>query len=297
MRPASDRAAGPGSGRTGRRRAAAPSGTGSSTSSIRSHSTQRSTSGRTPSSSARCISYQRATRPGRHAGVEQLVGPLQQRVDRLGGVALLERAVGELREVPGGRRRSRGSRAGCSQAWPTLTWVTTSNVRPRARSDVQLRERLEAAADPGRRPADALGDRLELAAARRDQRQDPVGLAVVEARQDDRIGRRIGAGSARSNGSTYARRTVDAAAADRDRRTRRSNAALRPRSIRSRHRVVPRRQTPVRIASTEAGVVPVPAAVRATRPCPRRLTHDSFAAQQATRGLACLPESRYPAPR
>jgi len=35
----------------------------SSASSIRSHSTQRSTSGRTPSSSARCISYHRATRP------------------------------------------------------------------------------------------------------------------------------------------------------------------------------------------------------------------------------------------
>ena len=40
----------------------------------------------------------------RHAGVEQLVGPPQQRVQRLGRVALLERAVGELGEVPGRRR-------------------------------------------------------------------------------------------------------------------------------------------------------------------------------------------------
>jgi hypothetical protein len=35
--------------------------------------------------------------------------------------------------------------------------------------DLQLGERLEAAADPRRRPADALGDRLELADTRRDQ--------------------------------------------------------------------------------------------------------------------------------
>ena len=41
---------------------------------------------------------------GRHPGVEQLVAALEQRVDRLGGVALLERPVGELGEVPGGRR-------------------------------------------------------------------------------------------------------------------------------------------------------------------------------------------------
>ena len=97
------RAAARGSARTARRPAAGPSGTSRSASSIRSHSTQRSTSGRCPSSSARCISYQRATRPGRHAGVEQLVGAAQQRVQRLGGVALLERAVGQLGEVPGGR--------------------------------------------------------------------------------------------------------------------------------------------------------------------------------------------------
>ena len=42
---------------------------------------------------------------GRHPGVEQLVGPPQERVQRLGGVALLERAVGQLGEIPGGGGR------------------------------------------------------------------------------------------------------------------------------------------------------------------------------------------------
>ena len=53
----------------------------------------------------------------------------------------------------------------------------------------QLGERLEAAAETGRRPADALGDGLELAACRRDQGQDAVRLAQVEPGQDDGVGR------------------------------------------------------------------------------------------------------------
>ena len=39
-----------------------------------------------------------------HPGVEQLVGAAQEEVERLGRVALLERAVDELRAVPGRRR-------------------------------------------------------------------------------------------------------------------------------------------------------------------------------------------------
>ena len=62
--------------------------------------------------------------------------------------------------------------------------------RPAARQpDGQLRERLEAAAQPRGRLPDALGDRLELAAGRGDERQDAVGLTEVEPRQDDRVGR------------------------------------------------------------------------------------------------------------
>ena len=40
-----------------------------------------------------------------HSGVEQLVGPAQQRVDRLGRMPFLERPVGQLGQVPRGRGR------------------------------------------------------------------------------------------------------------------------------------------------------------------------------------------------
>ena len=42
--------------------------------------------------------------PGRHAGVEQLVGAAQEGVQRLRRVPLLERPVRELGEIPRGRR-------------------------------------------------------------------------------------------------------------------------------------------------------------------------------------------------
>src|SRR5258705_5630481 len=54
--------------------------------------------------------------------------------------------------------------------------------------ETQLGERFEAAADARLLPADALGDRLDLAAGRRDQCEDPVRLAIVEARQHDGVG-------------------------------------------------------------------------------------------------------------
>ena len=99
---------------------------------------------------------------GRHPGVEQLVRPAQQRVERLGRVALLERAVGELGEVPGGGRRFER----VAQVEPGVTDADLGDdvERPPARQrDGQLGERLEAATEPRGRPADALGDRLELA--------------------------------------------------------------------------------------------------------------------------------------
>ena len=66
----------------------------------------------------------------------------------------------------------------------------------------QLGERLEAAAEARGRPADALGDGLELAAGRRDERQDPVGLAQVEPGQDDRLGRVAARDGHRRDGTT-----------------------------------------------------------------------------------------------
>ena len=41
--------------------------------------------------------------PGRHPLIEQLVGPSEERVQRFGGVALLEAPIGELGQVPRGR--------------------------------------------------------------------------------------------------------------------------------------------------------------------------------------------------
>ena len=41
---------------------------------------------------------------------------------------------------------------------------------------------------PAARPADALGDRADLADLGREEREDAVGLAQVEAGKDDRLG-------------------------------------------------------------------------------------------------------------
>ena len=47
-----------------------------------------------------------------HPGVEQLVGALEEQVERSAAMALLERAVGQLGEVPGrGRRLERVAQA------------------------------------------------------------------------------------------------------------------------------------------------------------------------------------------
>ena len=144
----------------------------------------------------------------RHPGVEQLVGPAQQRVERLGSVALLERTIGQLGEVPGGGRRFER----IAQVQPGVTDAHLGDDvegPPASQGDRQLGERLQAAAEARGRPADPLGDRLELAAGRGDQRQDPVRLAEIEAREDDRLGRV----AARESASTATVRTARAGAA------------------------------------------------------------------------------------
>ena len=124
----------------------------------------------------------------RHPGVEQLVPTAQQGIDRLRGVALLERTVGQLGEVPGGGR-------GLERIAELQPGVPDAHLRdhverpPSGERHGQLGERLEAPADPRRRPADPLGDHPELAGGRGDERQDPVRLAQIEAREDDRLGR------------------------------------------------------------------------------------------------------------
>ena len=86
----------------------------------------------------------------RHPGVEQLVGASQQRVQRFGGVALLEAPVGELGEIPGGRRALEV----VAEAQPGVADADLGDdvERPAAgERDGQLGERLEAAAQPRRR--------------------------------------------------------------------------------------------------------------------------------------------------
>ena len=63
---------------------------------------------------------------------------------------------------------------------------------PAGQRHSQLGERLEAAAQARGGPADPLRDRLELAVAGRDQREDAVRFPEVEPGQDDRI-RGVGA--------------------------------------------------------------------------------------------------------
>ena len=232
-----------------RRRAAAPSGTARPTRA--SGRTRRSDRppGRTPSSSSEVHLVPARDAPGRHPGVEQLVGPAQQRVQRLGGVALLERAVGELGEVPGRRGDSRASRAGPSQACPTLH-LGDDVERPAAgERDGQLGERLEAAAEARRRPADALGDRLELAAAGRDQRQDAVGLAEVEAGQDDGLGGVAARDGHRRDGTTGTRPRWPAAPRDGASGRRRCGRVPAP----ARTRVAPRVASPARVGPPSTG--------------------------------------------
>src|SRR5438034_982888 len=54
--------------------------------------------------------------------------------------------------------------------------------------EVQLGEGFERATETARRLAHAPGDRLELAEMRGQEGEHPVGLADLEARQDDRVG-------------------------------------------------------------------------------------------------------------
>ena len=144
--------------------------------------------------------------PARHAArghsrIEQLVRPPQERVQRFGGMTLLEAPIRELGQVPRGR---------CAfEVVPQMEpGVPDTDLRhhveraPPCERHGELREWLETAADTRRGPADALGDRLELAARRRDQGQDPVRLAEIEPRQHDGIGGvATGDGHLRSDGT------------------------------------------------------------------------------------------------
>ena len=116
-------------------------------------------------------------------------------------MALLEAPVRQLGEVPGGR----GALEAVAQAQPGVADADLGHDVEGAAAgehDVQLRERLEAAAEARRRPPDALGDRLELAVLGGDQRQDAVRLAEVEPRQDDGIGDVAAGDGHRLDGST-----------------------------------------------------------------------------------------------
>ena len=97
--------------------------------------------------------------------VEQLVRAAQEQVQRLGRVALLERAVGELGDVPR-RRRALERIAQVQPGVPDAHLGDDVECPAAGEGDGQLGERLQAAAEARRRTADALGDRLELADAR-----------------------------------------------------------------------------------------------------------------------------------
>ena len=159
------RAAGPGSARTGRRPAAGPSGTRSSASSSRSHSTQRSTSGPDAQlvGEVHLVPAGHAARRHARRPAARRRGAAARRAAPPRGAPPGERSASSARyqAVAVDSRRSRRR----SQAWPTSTCVTTSKVRPRASARSQLGERLQAAAEPARRAPHALGDGLELAVA------------------------------------------------------------------------------------------------------------------------------------
>ena len=123
----------------------------------------------------------------RHARIEQLVRMAQEQVHRLGGVPLLHAPIDELRAIP---RRGRHLEP-VPEAEPD---VPHGDLRdhvegpPPGHLEAQLGEGLEGAADPARGSPDALGDRLDLAQLGRQEREDAVRLAEVEAGQDDGVG-------------------------------------------------------------------------------------------------------------
>src|SRR3954452_8634736 len=128
---------------------------------------------------------------GSHLRVEQLVGTTEEQIERLGGVTFLERPIGQLGEIPGGRGRFER----VPEAEPGMTDADLGDdvERAAAREDeVELGERLETAAKARGRAADPLGDRLQLAACRGDEGEHTVGLAEVEPRENDGI-RRVAA--------------------------------------------------------------------------------------------------------
>jgi len=123
---------------------------------------------------------------GVHPGVEQLVGPAQEHVERLGRVTLLQRAVQQLSAVPGRRRDLEA----IVEAQPRMEHRDLRHRvegAPARELEAQLGEGLERPADAARGPPDPLRDGLDLAQAGGQEREDPVGLAVVEAREDDGV--------------------------------------------------------------------------------------------------------------
>lgn len=95
-------------------------------------------------------------------------------------MALLEAPVRELGEVPG-RGGTLEIVAQVQPGVPDADLGHDVECPAACEGHVELGERLETPAETRRGPADALGDGLELAAGRRDQGQDPVGLAEIEA--------------------------------------------------------------------------------------------------------------------
>ena len=104
--------------------------------------------------------------PGCHAIVQQLVGALQQRVDRVGKGTFLDGALGELGQVPG-----RGGRfEALAQVQPGMPDAGRRDDVEGSRAgehELELSEGLDGAAQSAARPAHALGDGLELAVVRR----------------------------------------------------------------------------------------------------------------------------------
>ena len=125
--------------------------------------------------------------PRRHAVVEELEGAAQHGVHGIGVGPLLGRPLGHLAQVPGGGGRLEA----VAQVEPGLAHAGLRDHVEGARTghlELQLGERLEGPAQPARRPPHALGDEAELAVVRREDRQDAVGLAQVEAPEHDRGG-------------------------------------------------------------------------------------------------------------
>ena len=122
-----------------------------------------------------------------HAGVEQLIGPTEKVVDGRRAVSLLQGAVCQLGQVPG---RGRGMEVG-PEAQVGVQQLRLGHHVERAahgQDEVHRAQWLQSPADPGARPAHALGDDPQLAEVRREHRQHAVRLPQIQATEDDGLG-------------------------------------------------------------------------------------------------------------